>query len=78
MDKKQFGGRLRIARLRKNLRQIDVSIALEEYYIDINQTAIGKIERGERNLYVHELAAIVEILDVSVEWVVKGGELKIP
>ena len=77
MDKKQFGKRLRIARLRKNLRQIDVSIALEEYYIDINQTAIGKIERGERNLYVHELAAIVEILDVSVEWVVKGGELKI-
>jgi transcriptional regulator with XRE-family HTH domain len=77
MDKKQFGERLRIVRLRKKLRQIDVSIALEEYDIDMNQIAIGKIERGERNLCVHELAAMVEILDVSVEWVVKGGELSI-
>lgn len=77
MNKKQFGERLRIARLRKKMRQVDVSIALREYKIDINQTAIGKIERGERNLSVHELAALVEILDVSVEWVVKGGELKI-
>lgn len=78
MDKKQFGERLKIARQRKSLRQIDISIALEEYDINMNQSAIGKIERGERNLYVHELAALAEILDVSLDWVIKGGELKIP
>lgn len=77
MNKRQFGERLRIARLRKNMRQVDVTIALQEYGIDMNQTTLGKIERGERNMYVHELAAFVEVLDVSVEWVVKGGELKI-
>lgn len=77
MDKRQFGERLRIARLRKNLRQVDVTIALQEYGIDMNQTTLGKIERGERNIYVHELAAFVEVLDVSAEWVIRGGELKI-
>ena len=77
MSKKQYGERLRIARQRKNMRQIDLSIALEEYNIEINQSAIGKIERGQRNLNVQELAAIAEILEVSVEWIVKGGELKI-
>ncbi len=77
MNKRQFGERLRIARLRKNMRQVDVTTALQEYGIDMNQTTLGKIERGERNMYVHELAVFVEVLDVSVEWVVKGGELKI-
>ena len=77
MNKKQLGERLKIARSRKNLRQVDVSVELEEYGIDINQSAIGKIERGERNLYVQELAALAEILDVSVEWILKGGELNI-
>ena len=77
MNKRQFGERLRIARLRKSMRQVDVTTALQEYGIDMNQTTLGKIERGERNMYVHELAAFVEVLDVSVEWVVKGGELKI-
>lgn len=77
MNKKQLGERLKIARSRKKMRQIDVSIELKEYGININQSAIGKIERGERNLYVQELAALAEILDVSVEWVLKGGELNI-
>lgn len=77
MTKKQYGERIRFVRQIKNIRQIDVSTALEEYGIEISQSAIGKIERGERNLNVQELAAIAEILDVSVEWIVKGGELKI-
>jgi len=77
MDKRQYGERLKIARLRKHMRQLDVTIALQEYGIDLNQTTIGKIERGERNLYVHELAAFIEVFDVSADWVIKGGELNI-
>lgn len=77
MDKKQYGERLKIARIRKNLRQVDVAVALEEYGVELNQSAIGKIERGERGLYVHELAAFVEVLEVSPDWVLEGGELKI-
>lgn len=77
MDKKQYGERLRIARLRKNLRQVDLAAALEEYGLKLNQTTLGKIERGERNLYVHELAAFVKVLDISADWVIQGGELRI-
>ena len=78
MDNKQFGERLRIARLRQNMTQMDVAVALEEFGITLNQTAIGKIERGDRNLYVHQLVALTKILDVSIEWVVYGGSLTIP
>jgi transcriptional regulator with XRE-family HTH domain len=77
MVKTQFGKRIKMARLRKNMRQVDLAIALQEYDIDMNQSTLGKIERGERNMYVYELSAFVEILDVSVEWVVNGGELEI-
>lgn len=59
------------------MRQVDVAIVLHEYDVVMSQAALGKVERGERNMYVHELAALVEILDVSVEWVVKGGELTV-
>lgn len=77
MDKKQLGERLKIARVRKSMTQLDVAVALEEYGVVLNQTAIGKIERGERNLYVHQLVPLLEILDISFEWLIKGGELHI-
>lgn len=77
MANNQYGERIRFARQRKNMRQIDAATALEEYGIEINQSAIGKIERGERNVNVQELATMAEVLEVSVEWFVKGGELKI-
>lgn len=77
MDKKQIGERLRVARVRKSMRQIDVAVALEDYGLELNQTAIGKIERGDRRLYVHELAAFTEVLEVSADWVIRGGELNI-
>ena len=35
------GPRIKIARTRKNMRQIDVSVALEEYEIMFNQTVVG-------------------------------------
>ena len=77
MKKDQFGKRIKIARLRKNLRQIDVATALLDYEIAINQSTLGKIERGERNLLVYELVALAEILDISTEWIIKGGDLDI-
>lgn len=77
MDKKQFGERLRVARVRQGMTQLDVAVALEEYGIVLNQTAIGKLERGERNLYVHQLVPLLEILDISFDWLINGGELRI-
>ncbi|MES2826372.1 MAG: helix-turn-helix transcriptional regulator [Pseudomonadota bacterium] len=76
-NNKQFGERLRIARLRKNMTQVEVAVALEEFDISLSQTAVGKIERGERNLYVHQLIALANILDVSTQWILEGGDLSI-
>ena len=52
MSKNVCGVRIRIARARKNLKQIDLAVALEDYKINLNQTAIGKMERGERNVLI--------------------------
>lgn len=78
LDRKQLGERLRIARQRMNMSQLELSLALEDHDIKLNQTAIGKIERGERNMYVHQLVAFADVLDVSVGWVLKGGDISIP
>lgn len=78
LDRKQLGERLRIARQRKGMSQLDLSLALEEHEIKLNQTAIGKIERGERNMYVHQLVAFADILEVSVNWMLEGGDITIP
>lgn len=77
MSKNICGDRIKIARLRKKMLQIDVTVALEEHDIMLNQTAIGKMERGVRNVYDYELLALSEILDVSLEWLIKGGNLSI-
>lgn len=71
------GNRIKIARSRKKMKQIDLAIALEDYKIHLNQTAIGKMERGERSIYDYEILALSEILEVSTDWLLKGGDLKV-
>jgi len=77
MEKNICGDRLKIARSRKKMKQIDVAVALEEYEIYLNQSAIGKIERSERYLHDYEVLALSAIFEVSVEWLLKGGDLKV-
>jgi transcriptional regulator with XRE-family HTH domain len=75
--KRQMGARLRLARRRRHLHQVDLAAALGEYGLNFSQSAVGKVERGERNLSIHELAAFVDILAVPAEWVLKGGKIDI-
>ncbi|WP_347332737.1 helix-turn-helix domain-containing protein [Marinimicrobium locisalis] len=77
MDRKRLGERLKIARVRKGMSQMDLVVALEEHGVRLNQSAIGKVERGERNLYVHQLVALVHVLEISLDWAVYGGELSV-
>jgi transcriptional regulator with XRE-family HTH domain len=77
MEKNICGDRIKIARSRKKMKQIDVAVVLEEHKIYLNQTAIGKIERGERYIHDYEVLALSTVLDVSVEWLLKGGDLMI-
>lgn len=77
MEKNICGDRIKIARSRKKMKQIDVAVGLEEHNIMLNQTAIGKIERSERYLHDYEVLALSTVLGVSVEWLLKGGDLKV-
>lgn len=77
MKKNICGDRIKIARSRKKIKQIDIAVALEEHKIYLNQTAVGKIERGERNIYDCEIRALSDILEVYTHWLIRGGDLKI-
>ena len=76
IDKTRYGKRLKIARQRLQMRQIDLAIALEDYGLMLDQSIIGKIERGERNMLATELISFAQILDVPLEWLVNGGLLE--
>lgn len=67
------GERIKDARKQKGLGQVDLSAALDiDYGIKMDQSDISEIERGARGIKDYELNAIAEILDVSLEWLVRG------
>lgn len=78
MNKKNIcGERIRLARLRLKMSQMDVSAALEvDCNLKIDGSTVGKIERMERGVYDFELVAFSKILDVSVDWLVTSGEVQ--
>lgn len=69
------GKRVKIARVTKDMKQIDVSAALSvDYGLEINQTGISYIERGTRFVKDFELVALAEILDVKTTWLLFGDK----
>ena len=63
MDYKRLGQRIREERLRLNLTQSTLAEA-----IDISDTYMGAIERGERSLTLDTLVKLVNRLGVSVDY----------
>jgi len=63
MDYKRLGQRIREERLRLNLTQSALAEA-----IDISDTYMGAIERGERSLTLDTLVRLVNRLGVSVDY----------
>lgn len=63
MDYKRLGERIREERLRLNLTQAALAEA-----IDISDTYMGAIERGERSLTLETLVRLVNRLGVSVDY----------
>lgn len=63
MDYKRLGKRIREERLRLNLTQAQLA---EE--IDISDTYMGAIERGERSLTLDTLVRLVNRLGVTVDY----------
>ena len=67
------GERLKEARAKSKLGQVDVSAALDvEYGIKLSQSDISEIERGERGIKDYELDALSRILEVDPTWLLRG------
>ena len=60
------GKRIKMARVEKDMAQVDLAAALSvDFGIEVPQTTVSAIERGERTLRDFELLAIANILDVT-------------
>jgi transcriptional regulator with XRE-family HTH domain len=68
MDYKRLGKRIREERLRLNLTQAQLA---ED--IDISDTYIGAIERGERSLTLDTLVRLVNRLGVTVDYLLSDS-----
>jgi len=63
MDYKYLGGRIKEERLKLNLTQSQLA---ED--IDISDTYVGQIERGERSLTLDTLVRLVNRLGVTIDY----------
>lgn len=68
MDYKRLGKRIREERLRLNLTQAQLAEA-----IDISNTYMGAIERGERSLTLDTLVRLVNRLGVTVDYLLSDS-----
>lgn len=68
MDYKHLGARIREERLRLNLTQAQLA---ED--IDISDTYMGAIERGERSLTLDTLVRLVNRLGVTVDYILSDS-----
>lgn len=62
------GSRIKVARLKNNMTQKQLSEKLETLAIYIDRASISKIEQRKRIIIDIELIALSEILNVSVNW----------
>lgn len=68
--------RVKIARVAKDMKQIDVAAAMNvDYGIDITQNGVSYIERNRRFVKDFELVALAEILDVNPLWLLFGDKV---
>ena len=59
------GQQIRAAREASGLTQEQLAARLQTYGCDITRSALAKMEVGQRHIYVAELRALHQILDVS-------------
>lgn len=71
------GPRIKLARQRLGMAQVDLSAALESFGVSIPRSTIARIERGERNVFDYEVVALAQALEVDVRYLLLGGELKV-
>lgn len=69
------GKRVKVARVAKEMKQVDLSAAFSvDFEMEISQKAISRLEVGIRPVTDIELVALSKILDVSVNWLLFGDK----
>ncbi|WFA08021.1 helix-turn-helix transcriptional regulator [Tissierella sp. Yu-01] len=67
-ERNMAGSRVRIARLKNNFTQQELSAKLETLAVYVDRASISKIEHQKRIITDIELAALSRVLKVSVDW----------
>jgi transcriptional regulator with XRE-family HTH domain len=70
---------VRIREVRQKLRydQLYLVVVLKEKHnVELSQSNISEIETGIRGVKDFELNAIADVLNVSPEWLLRGGEVE--
>jgi transcriptional regulator with XRE-family HTH domain len=69
------GKRVKLARVEKDLKQVDLAAALSvDHKIEITQKGISNVEIGLRRVTDIELVALAKTLDVSATWLLYGDK----
>lgn len=69
------GKRVKVARVGKDMTQIDLSAALSvDFGMEISQKAISRLEGGKRPVTDLELVAFAKLLEVSTTWLLFGDK----
>lgn len=76
LHKNIVGKRLAAARRlhKPALTQDALSGKLAQVGVQLDRAAVAKIEAGLRRVFDYELKALADVLGVSIEWLLRGGE----
>lgn len=70
------GKRIKLARVDKDMAQIDLASALNvDFQIDITQNGVSELERGVRHVKDYEILALAKILNVHPLWILFGDDV---
>jgi transcriptional regulator with XRE-family HTH domain len=71
------GVRIREVRQKLGYDQLYLAVALKEQHaLELSQSNISEIETGVRGVKDFELNAIADVLNISPEWLLRGGEVQ--
>ena len=74
--KNVVGARVRQARraAKPAITQLDLVARLQMLNVNLDQSAISKIEKGQRPVLDYEVIALAQALKVTVSWLLEGKE----
>ena len=73
-DRNIVGARVEAARKKRGMKQKELLAQLQVRGVDINSSALSKLEGQLRIVSDIELLAFAEILDVDILWLLTGKE----